>query len=141
DYETATSHQITVRASDASGAFSEQSFTSAVTDVAPSTPADTNGATGGSVSEGASNGATVGITASANDVNGGPVTFALSDDAGGRFAVDSTTGVMTVADASLIDYETATSHQITVRAADASGAFSEQRFTLAVTDVAPSAPA
>src|SRR5207244_2561908 len=60
------------------------------------------------------------------------------DDAGGRFAIDASTGVVTVANASLLDYETATSHNITVHAADASGAFTAQTFTIAVTDVAPS---
>jgi hypothetical protein len=140
DFESVTSHQITVRAADPSGAFSEQSFVIGVTDVAPSAPIDADSASGGSVSEGASNGASVGITASSNDVNGGTVTYSLSNDASGRFTIDSSTGAVTVADAALLDFETATSHQITVRASDPSGAFSEQSFTIDVTDVAPSAP-
>src|SRR5258706_4512304 len=68
-----SSHSITVQAADPSGAFTTQTFTIAVTDQAPSTPTDSDGATGGSVSEGASNGATVGITAASTDVNGGTV--------------------------------------------------------------------
>src|SRR5205807_1497440 len=87
------------------------------------------------VSEGAANGDLVGITASSTDVHGGTVTFSLSDDAGGRFAIDASSGVVTVANASLLDYETATSHDITVKAADPSGAFTTQTFTIAVTDV------
>ena len=122
DYETATSHNITVQATDASGAFTAQTFTIAVTDVAPSQPTDGNNAAN-TVSEGAANGDLVGITATSSDVNGGTVTFSLSDDAGGRFAIDASTGVVTVANGSLLDYETATSHNITVQAADASGAF------------------
>ena len=43
-------------------------------------------------------------------------TFALTDDAGGRFAIDSNTGEVTVADGSLLDYETNTSHSVTVEA-------------------------
>src|SRR5258706_5661315 len=74
-----SSHSITVQAADPSGAFTTQTFTIAVTDQAPSTPTDSDGATGGSVSEGASNGATVGITAASTDVNGGTVTFSLTD--------------------------------------------------------------
>ncbi|RXT42919.1 beta strand repeat-containing protein, partial [Bradyrhizobium betae] len=139
DFETATSHSITVTAADASGAFTSQSFSIAVTDVAPSQPVDGNAATN-TVSEGAANGALVGITASATDVHGGTVTFALSDDAGGRFAIDAATGVVTVADSSKLDFETATSHDITVTAADPSGAFTSQSFSIAVTDVAPSTP-
>src|SRR5439155_6600706 len=71
---------------------------------------------------------------------GGTVTFSLTDTAGGRFAIDSSTGVVTVANAALLDYETATSHNITVKAADASGAFTTQSFTIDVTDVAPTTP-
>ena len=120
DYETNTSHQITVRPPTAP-ASTDQTFTIAVTDVAPTTPTDSDGATGGSVSEGAANGAAVGITANATDVHGGTVTYSLTDDAGGRFAIDATTGVVTVANAALLDYETNTSHQITVRASDGTG--------------------
>ncbi|WP_206736216.1 cadherin domain-containing protein, partial [Bradyrhizobium betae] len=138
DFETATSHDITVTASDGT-LTSSQSFSIAVTDVAPSTPVDGNAAAN-TVSEAAANGDLVGITASASDIHGGTVTFALSDDAGGRFAIDAATGVVTVANAALLDFETATSHNITVTAADPSGAFTSQSFSIAVTDVAPTQP-
>ncbi|MCG8325308.1 MAG: cadherin repeat domain-containing protein, partial [Thiotrichales bacterium] len=69
------------------------------------------------ISESVSNGTDVGITASASDADASDsVTYSLSDDAGGRFAIDSNTGVVTVADASLLDYESATSHTIEVTA-------------------------
>src|SRR5438552_3351952 len=117
-----TSHTITVQATDGTTPSTTQNFSIAVTDVAPTTPTDSDGASGGSVSEGAVNGATVGITAASTDVHGGTVTFSLSDDAGGRFAIDASTGVVTVADASQLNYESATSHSITVQASDPSGA-------------------
>ena len=48
--------------------------------------------------ENAANGTTVGITALATDPDGtNTVTYSLDDDAGGRFAIDATTGVVTVA--------------------------------------------
>src|SRR6266436_3523466 len=97
------------------------------TPAAPSTPTDSDGATGGSISEGAATGDAVGITAASTDIHGGTVTFTLSDNAGGRFAIDGSTGVVTVANASLLNYETATSHDITVKAADASGALDADR--------------
>src|SRR5258706_12106347 len=84
---------------------STQTFTIAVTDQAPSTPTDSDGATGGSVSEGASNGATVGITAASTDVNGGTVTFSLTDDANGRFTINSSTGVVTGLDATQLNFQ------------------------------------
>ncbi|MDB5516978.1 MAG: hypothetical protein JWQ17_3736, partial [Tardiphaga sp.] len=139
DFETATSHKITVVASDGT-LTSSQDFTIAVTDVAPTAPADGDGVTGGSVSEGAVRGDAVGITASSSDIHGGTVTYSLTDDAGGRFTIDGSTGVVTVADASLLDFETATSHQITVVASDGT-LTSSRNFTIAVTDVAPTPPA
>jgi T1SS-143 domain-containing protein len=134
DFETATSHTITVKAADANGLFSTQTFTIGVTDVAPSVPTDSNGVTGGSVAEGAANGTAVGITAASTDVNGGAVTYSLTNNAGGRFAIDSSTGIVTVANGALLDFETTTSHTITVKAADPSGLFSTQNFTIGVTD-------
>jgi hypothetical protein len=87
------------------------------------------------VVEGASNGTAVGLTATAADVNGGTVTYSLTDSAGGRFAINATTGVVTVADGSLLNYEAATSHAITVRASDGV-ATSSQTFSIAVTNAA-----
>ena len=62
-------------------------------------------------------GAVVG-TVSSTDIDGDTLTFSLSDNAGGRFAIDSATGEITVADSSLLDYETTTSHTITVEVSD-----------------------
>jgi len=49
------------------------------------------------------------------------VTLDLSDNAGGRFAINTNTGEVTVADASLIDFEAAPAHNIEVQVTDASG--------------------
>jgi hypothetical protein len=140
NYESATSHSITVQASDGAGGTASNTFTIAVANVAPATPVDADGSTGGSVAEGAANGAAVGVTASSSDVHGGTVSYSLTSDAGGRFAIDATTGVVTVADGSLLDYESATSHSITVQASDGTDV-SSQTFTIALIDVAPTAPA
>src|SRR5205814_608003 len=74
------------------------------------------------------------------DPNGPAVTYSLSDNAGGRFAIDATTGVVTVANAALLNFEDATSHTITVQASDGAGPTTAQTFTIAVTDVDPSTP-
>jgi hypothetical protein len=100
---------------------------------APSTPTDTNAAAN-SIAENAVNGTAVGITANAIDPEGSTVTYSLTDNAGGRFTINASTGIVTVANASLIDYETNTSHQITVQASDGA-TVSTQNFTINVTDV------
>nr|WP_286196893.1 cadherin domain-containing protein [Thalassotalea sp. G20_0] len=66
-----------------------------------------------------------------SDVDGDNLTFSLTDDAGGLFAINAATGEITVASA--LDYDSAASHQLTVRVADPSGAFSQQTYTVALT--------
>ncbi|MBL8581475.1 MAG: cadherin repeat domain-containing protein, partial [Rhizobiaceae bacterium] len=58
----------------------------------PSAPVDTDGKAGGSVAEDAAIGAAVGITASAADPDSSPLTYRLTNDAGGLFAIDAQTG-------------------------------------------------
>jgi glucose-6-phosphate isomerase len=139
DREAAASHDIIVRATSADGSFSIATFTIAVTDVneAPVSAVSDTDATLNSVAENAANATVVGVTAFASDPDAttNTVTYSLDDDAGGRFLIDGTTGVVTVADGSLLDREAATSHDIVVRAASADGSFSTQTFTIAVTDV------
>jgi VCBS repeat-containing protein len=72
----------------------------------------------------------------ASDPEGGAFTFALLDNAGGRFAVDAATGLLTVASNSALDYEQAKSHTIRVQVKDSAGAAYEETFTINVEDVA-----
>lgn len=75
------------------------------------------------------------------DADNDTFTFSLADNAGGRFAI-SAAGVLTIANASLLDYETNASHQIVVRVTDAGGLTHDKAFTIAVTNVdeAPGTP-
>ena len=58
------------------------------------------------------------------------ITYSLDDDAGGRFAINATTGVVTVANNTLLDYETTTSHNITVRATSSDTSTNTAGFTI-----------
>ena len=62
------------------------------------------------------------------------ITYSLDDDAGGRFAINATTGVVTVANNTLLDYETTTSHNITVRATSSDTSTNTAGFTINLTD-------
>ncbi|MDH4237121.1 MAG: cadherin repeat domain-containing protein, partial [Nitrospira sp.] len=97
---------------------------------------DTNG-TANAVNENAAAGTVVGITASASDADAttNTITYSLTDNAGGRFQIDGSTGVVTVLDGTLLDYESATSHDITVRADSADGSFSTQTYTINLNNV------
>src|SRR5207247_521087 len=77
----------------------------------------------------------VGVTAFASDADAttNTVSYSLIDSAGGKFAIDPTTGVVTVAGA--IDREADASLNITVRATSADGSTADQVFAIAVNDV------
>ena len=146
DYESSGaghSYTITVQAH-AGAQTTSHNFTIGVTNVAPSAPTDSVGAAN-TVVEGAATGQTVGLTASSLDPNGPAVTYSLTDDAGGRFAINSTTGVVMVGpNANLIDFETSGgtaavngSYSITVQASDGAGGTSTATFAIAVTDAPP----
>lgn len=141
NYESATGHSIVVKADDGS-LFTTATMNIAVLDGndAPTVPTDTNAAAN-SVAEGAATGTLVGITASSTDPNvADSLTYSLSDNAGGRFAINAATGVVTVADGSLLDCAAASSHTIVVQAADNGTPVMsrQQSFTIAVTNVVES---
>ncbi len=78
------------------------------------------------VAENSSNGTAVGMAIGLDPDGVLGLTYTLLDSAGGRFAINSTTGAITVADGSLLNFESSSSHVVTVRATD-SGSLSVQR--------------
>lgn len=85
---------------------------------------------GDTVAEDAPAGFAIG-TFTATDPNGDPLTFSLTDDAGGLFAVSGRALVVAAA----LDFETATSHEIEALVSDGQGGRLTARFTITVTDV------
>ncbi|HEY1067019.1 MAG TPA: cadherin domain-containing protein, partial [Pirellulales bacterium] len=117
DYESNTSFTITVLVTVGS-LTSTETFTINVLNADPTAPIDSNSGVN-LVAEGAAAGALVGVTASAADPAGGAITYSLSNDAGGRFTINPTTGVVTVASGAVIDFESdGGSYTITVVASD-----------------------
>ena len=68
-------------------------------------------------------------------IRGSVFTYALLDNAGGRFAIDASTGVIRVADGASLDFETASSLGISVRVTDQTGLSLDKSFTINVSDV------
>ncbi len=134
---------ITVRATSQDGSFAEQTFAINVVDVDEfdvTTPVDANAGVN-SVAENTSIGTTVGITGSAvdSDATTNGVTYSLVDNDGGRFAIDTNTGVVSVAGA--IDFETDGGlRNITIRATSQDGSFADQTFAINVTPVNDNLP-
>jgi len=137
DAETATSHAITIRATSADGSFKDVGFTIGVSDIDEfdvTAPSDVNVAAN-EVAENAPIGSVVGITARATDADAttSAVTYRLIGSSGGRFAIDPTTGVVTLA--GTLDFENAASLAITVRATSADSSVSDAEFLVQVSNV------
>ncbi|MGG6258712.1 retention module-containing protein, partial [Stutzerimonas stutzeri] len=131
------SHTYTVEALDAAGNVSAMTILLSESNLNdnPVLISDSDAAAN-TVAENAATGTVVGITALGTDADAGTtVTYALTDDADGRFAIDATTGVITVADGSKLDYESATSHTVTVKATSSDGSVQSADFTIAVSNL------
>ncbi|MBM3964384.1 MAG: DUF4347 domain-containing protein, partial [Planctomycetes bacterium] len=88
------------------------------------------------IAENSANGTAVG-TVTRSDVDSGDTrTWSLTDSAGGRFAINSSTGAVTVANSSLLNFESASSHNITIRVSDAASATFDKVLSVTVSDVA-----
>jgi VCBS repeat-containing protein len=131
-------YDVTVQVSDGQGGTDTQAIAVTVTNVNEA-PTDL-ALSANTVAEHAANGTVVG-TVSGSDVDTGDTkTYSLTDNAGGRFAINSSTGQLTVANASLLNYESATSHTVTARVTDSGGLTYDETFTINVTDVNEAAP-
>jgi VCBS repeat-containing protein len=138
DHESQASYDIVIRATDPDGLSTDKAVTIAVGDVNETPVAlvlDDS-----SVDENAPAGTLVG-TVSASDPDGDSLSYTLVDNAGGRFALDSTTGALTTT--MPFNHEAQASYDIVLRASDAGGLAVERTVTITVGDVneAPTAVA
>ncbi len=126
--EANTSHNITVRATDAGGLTFDKTFTISVTNVneAPTEIALSNS----SVPENSATGTVVGNLSAADPDAGDSHTFSLIDSAGGRFKIVG--NQVQVDNGSLLNLEANTRHNITVRATDAGGLTFDKTLTINV---------
>jgi Ca2+-binding RTX toxin-like protein len=92
-------------------------------------------ASGGAVDENSSNGMTVGVVQATDPDTLDSLSYSLINNAGGRFAFNIGTRAITVLDGSLLDYETLTSHIITLRVTDSKGLTADLNLTVSLNDV------
>jgi hypothetical protein len=136
DYETKASYSFTIIARDTAGLEDRQVVALAIIDGDDSAPIFDSGDTASSVDENVAVGHAV-YTANANDAQS--VTYALKTvDDSDRFAIDSSTGVVTLAESP--DHETKSIYQFTVLATDPDNHVSEQPVTLVINDLDDLAP-
>ena len=133
NYETAASHNLTVQVTDSGGQSYTEQFTINLTNVNEG-PTDLS-LSASTVAEHATTGTVVGIVTGTDVDTGDTKTYSLTDTAGGRFAINASTGEITVADGSLLNYEAAGSHTVTVQVTDSGGQSYTEQFTINLTNV------
>ncbi|MDQ8757648.1 cadherin domain-containing protein [Sphingosinicella sp. LHD-64] len=122
---------VTARATEGgSTAISDAKTTTVVINAPP-----TGATLSGSVNENAANTSHVGYVSGIDPDAGDTLTYTLINNAGGRFALNATSGQLTVANGSLLNFETATSHGITVRITDAFGQYTDKALSVTVNNV------
>ncbi len=90
---------------------------------------------GGNVDENATNATVVGVVLATDPDTLDSLTYSLLDNAGGRFSFNSATRTISVANGALLDFETATSHSITLRVTDSKGLTADLNLTVNVNDL------
>ena len=140
DYERWKNHSIIVKAKSSDGSVSTRTFTIEVLDIQQgdtdhkiSMVIDRNDVPN-VISENSKEGDMAYITAYANDVDGDKITYSLVNNALDRFQINAQTGEVTVWKDTDIDFEKWSSHVIRVRAQSSDGSYSEENFTIEITD-------
>ncbi len=137
DYEANTSHDVTVQVTDAGGNTYSETVTLSVNNLMDEGPSDIM-LTGGAVDENAAAGTVVATLATTDADSGDSFTYALISDASGLFEiVGDQIRVKAGAD---IDYEAATSHEVTVQVTDAGGNTYSETVTLSVNNLMDEGP-
>ncbi len=88
-----------------------------------------------SIAESSANGSVVGQVASTDSDAYSVVSYSLANSANGRFAINSTTGAITVASSGSLDFEAAQSHTIVVRTTDQGGLTFDKTMTINLTNI------
>ena len=136
DYETKTSYSLTVTVSDGTNTSAGETVTVNVNNINDNTPVVT-ASQSFNVNEDAANTTSVG-TVAVTDADAGTT---LSDwtitegNGDGIFAINSSTGEITVTDNTKLDYETRTSYYLTVTVGDGSHTSSSETISITVNDV------
>ncbi len=87
------------------------------------------------VAENSPAGTVIGVVAPVDAAAGDVLTYSLADSAGDRFLIDAESGRITVAPDAELDFESATTHSITVSAVDARGNVATQDFAIDLGDI------
>jgi Ca2+-binding RTX toxin-like protein len=131
DFETASSHVVKLRATDAGELSVDREIIIGVTDANDVPVAIT--VVGDTVTEFSANGTFVGKLATIDQDRNDTFTYDLVDSAGGRFEIRG--DEIVVANGSALDFEAQSSHTVRVRATDAGKMSVERELVIKLTDI------
>lgn len=131
---TEPQYTITVRVTDGAGQVFEKALTVTVNEPAENTAPAEPELSADTVAENAAAGTVIGILSS-TDIDGDTLTFTLTDDADGKFALVTEGGVTSLIVNSALDYETADSHSVDVEVSDGKGGTATQTFIIGVSNI------
>ncbi|WP_419904507.1 calcium-binding protein [Kiloniella sp.] len=130
DAETSTSHSVTIEVDDGTGNTYQEVLTIGVTDVDDTAATDIS-LSSSSVAESAGIGTVVG-NLSATDVDtGAGFTYSIVSDPDSKFSIDGSQLKL----AAGVDYESQTSHSVTIEVDDGSGNTYQEVFSIGVGDI------
>ena len=87
------------------------------------------------VDENAANGTVIGTLAASDADQGDVLVYSLTGNAGGRFAVNASTGIVTVANGALLDFEAASSWTIAGHVIDSAGLAADASFIVSLNNL------
>ncbi|MEL6979362.1 MAG: cadherin domain-containing protein [Pseudomonadota bacterium] len=133
DYETATSHDVTVQVTDNGGNTYSETLTLSVTDQNDVGQVFTSGGAA-TAAETVSDSAVLYTAATTDaDTTGEAITYSLTDSDSGLFEINASTGEVSLAAGRSLDYDAATSHDITIQSSDGTNT-ATQTVTITVQD-------
>ena len=135
DFETTSSYEFTVVATDGAGNKVDKTLTLVINDLDEGPPVFTS-ATTASVDENVAAGSAV-YTAAATD--GSPITFSLAEEDASNFTIDAQTGVVSIVGSP--NFEDQSEYTFTVTATDSADNADSQTVTLSVNNLDEEAPA
>ena len=139
DYETTPQFSLTVRVADPGGLSDTAIISIALNDVAEGNRAPVVNNQGFSLNENSANGTVVG-TVAASDPDGNTLSYSITaGNTSSAFAINASTGALTVANSAALDYETLTQFSLTVRVADPGGLSDTATVTVSLINVADTA--
>jgi alpha-tubulin suppressor-like RCC1 family protein len=133
NYEVKSSYFVRIRSTDSHGLSTEQAFTISITNVNEAPTAITLSAN--SVAEGTASGTSVGTLSTTDPDSGSKFTYSLVTGTGSTDNLRFTISGNALQLGFVPDFETKASYSVRVRSTDAGGLYTEQSFTISITNV------